>query len=104
VQAVLSGPFRWGSVSRLCFHTLTISKDVPCFSGGFVHSAPGGGSVSFAVSPGSGFVFFFSVLAFGVRVWVRVCAHAGRACRRACRGARRCIFLYKLELESGSVA
>lgn len=52
------------------------------------------------------FGFFFSLL-LSVCVWVRV---GVRGCARGVRvpgvsrGMHRCIFLYKLELESGSVA
>lgn len=105
MRAVLFGSFRWDSVSRLYFYTVTNSKDVPCFMEVFVNSSTGGVSVLLECLQ---VLVLFVILGFFWRLrgcaWVWVCVHAGVRVLRAFSGTPRCIFLYKLELESGSVA
>lgn len=101
MRAVLSV----GVVSRLHFHAVQNSKDVPCFTEVSVHSSPGAvaflseclqGRVVLITPVFCSWLFFFFLAFVGCVgcVCVRVLAGAP--------GTRRCIFLYKLE--SGSVA
>lgn len=97
--------FRWDSVSRLSVSTVTNSKDVPCFMEVFVNSYTGG--VSFLLECLQGLVsFLFIALVVGLCLGVCGCAWVCTrgACARCVLRDHRCIFLYKLELESGSVA